>query len=190
MNVVLETIKKRRSVRNYRPDQVSREHMEQILEAAIWAPSGHNTQPWHFLVIQDKETIDSMSASGIALMAGSSVEWVRKIAARPGYHLFHRAPTVVVVSGREPSDALLFPIADCAAAIQNMLLAAESLNIGTCWIGLTKFLFGVPEEVQKLGIPAGYHPLYTVAVGYKAFDFVPAAPSRKPGTIDYFVKKG
>ncbi len=186
MNLVLETIKKRRSVRRFRPEQITEEEMNALIESALWAPSGHNTQPWHFLIVQDREKIDQMSSATIKKMASSSIDWVRKLAAKDGYHLFHSAPTVVVVSGKQSDDEFLPVIADCSAAIQNMLLAAESLDIGTCWIGLTSFLFEDDEEVASLKIPEGYRPLYTVAVGYKSSEFSPAPPSRKTDTVSRF----
>ncbi len=101
MNPVMETIRNRRSVRRFRPDQLRREDLDLILEAAIWAPSGHNAQPWHFLVIQDKQKIDEMSEKTISLMSRSPIDWVSKLAGREGYHLFHRAPTVIVVLGEK-----------------------------------------------------------------------------------------
>ena len=186
MSPVLKTIKSRRSIRKFRQDQLRREDLDLILEAAIWAPSGHNAQPWHFLVIQDKGKIDEMSTKTISIMADSPIEWVRKLAGREGYHLFHRAPTVIVVSGKRPGSDLLFPHADCSAAIQNMLLAAESLNIGSCWVGLTGFLFGIPEEVEALGIPEDCQPLYSVCFGYKDDSFVPPVPPRKEGKVTFY----
>ncbi|MGD9820080.1 MAG: nitroreductase family protein, partial [Aminobacteriaceae bacterium] len=174
------------SIRKFRQDQLRREDLDLILEAAIWAPSGHNAQPWHFLVIQDKGKIDEMSTKTISIMADSPIEWVRKLAGREGYHLFHRAPTVIVVSGKRPGSDLLFPHADCSAAIQNMLLAAESLNIGSCWVGLTGFLFGIPEEVEALGIPEDCQPLYSVCFGYKDDSFVPPVPPRKEGKVTFY----
>ncbi len=186
MNSVIETIKSRRSIRSFLPEQISKGELEAVIDAALWAPSGHNTQPWHFLVVQDKKKIDDMSEKAIALMKKSPVDWIQKLASREGYHLFHNAPTVMIVSGKESSDRLLFPLADCSAAIQNLLLAAESLNIGTCWIGLSKFLFDVPEEVKTLGLPSGYHPVYSVAMGYKKEPLRPTAPARKEGTVTWY----
>lgn len=188
MNLVLETIKKRRSVRSFQPDQITDDELNAIIESGLWAPSGHNTQPWHFLVVQDKSKIDQMSRSTIEKMANSPIDWVRKLAAKEGYHLFHGAPTVIIVSGRQSGDTFLPVVADCAAAIQNMLLAAESLNIGTCWIGLTSFLFEDSEETASLKIPEGYAPYYSIAVGYKSAGFIPSPPTRKEGTVSTFGK--
>ena len=187
MNLVLETIKNRRSIRRYLPQQIRDEELSLILEAGVWAPSAHNEQPWHFSVIQKEELIDMMSEKTIAMMKKSRLEWVRKMGEREGFHVFYNAPTVIIVSGKTGGEALLKPIADCSAAIQNILLAAESLGIGTCWIGFTGLFFvtATKEELQKLSIPEGYEPFYSIAVGYKSPDHLYSAPRRKQNTITY-----
>jgi len=97
------------------------------------------------------------------------------------FHLFYGAPVVIVVSMRR--DALS-PLVDCSAAIENMLIAAESLDLGTCWIGLARYYFTRKEARARLKIPAGYEPCYAVALGYK--DQRPArAPQRKAGAVNY-----
>jgi len=77
--------------------------------------------------------------------------------------------------------------ADCAAATQNILLAAESIGLGACWVNLTLFaLGGEPGEryKQQLGVPAGYKPFSSVALGYKKIEAV-NAPTRKEDVINY-----
>jgi nitroreductase len=152
----------------------------------LWAPSGHNRQPWHFLVIQDKEMLDRMSDFAVDRMRRSSLEWVRNLAGKDGYHLFHNAPTVIVVSGTHPDEPPLSALVDCSAAIQNMLVAAESLDIGTCWIGLARFFFEDEKQLPSLRIPEGYRPLYSVAMGYKADDYIPTPMPRKSGTVSWY----
>ena len=82
-------------------------------------------------------------------------QWTEKEATRDA---------VIVVSMRK---AALAPLVDCCAAIENLLLAAESLDIGTCWIGLVRYYFAQKDELPRLKIPAGYEPCYAVALGYK-----------------------
>lgn len=181
MNEVLATIRNRRSVRLYKEEQLQEEHLQAIIEAGLWAPSSHNTQPWHFTVIQNKQVIDHMSQVCKEDMAESSIEWVARMG-RSGRHLFYQAPTIIVVAGKQ--EEFFNPYADCSAAIQNMLLAAESLDIGSCWIGLARFLFARPEEVTRLQLPAGYQPLYIVSLGYKLRSNG-KGPERKAGTVQY-----
>lgn len=78
MNIVLDTIKKRRSIRKYLPNQIKDDELATIIEAATYAPSGHNSQPWHFTIIQDKELIDFINEKTKQTMVSSSQEWAVK----------------------------------------------------------------------------------------------------------------
>ncbi|HMK54284.1 MAG TPA: nitroreductase family protein, partial [Methanobacteriaceae archaeon] len=173
--------KSRRSIRKYLQEQIEDDELEIILESAIYAPTGHNDQPWHFTVIQNKELIDLMSAESKKVMANLPVEWIAKMGKAEHLHIFYHAPTVVVVSGKEDATT---PLPDCCAAIQNMLLAAESIDIGSCWIGLARFFFENPENIEKLSIPESYKPYYAVSLGYKASSNN-VAPERNKNVVDY-----
>lgn len=96
----------------------------------------------------------------------------------------YNAPTVLIVSGKKEDEVMMNSVVDCSAAIQNIILAAESLDIGSCWIGLIRFFFAHEEEVQKLDLPEGYKPLYAVCLGYKA-RLNGRGPERKSGTVSY-----
>lgn len=181
MNDVLNIIKSRRSIRSYLPEQIKEEELQAILEAGSWAPSAHNTQPWHFTVVQKQDMIDHMSDCAKKAMAESPVEWIAKFG-RSRQSIFYHAPTVVVVSGEKVG--MFNPIVDCSAAIQNMLLAAESLGIGSCWVGFSMFFFANKEEVKKLNLPEGYEPFYAVCLGYKARHSA-WGPERKQDVITY-----
>lgn len=182
MNHVLETIKSRRSVRKYRTEQIKDVELDKILESAIYAPSGHNDQSWHFTIIQNETVINEISDGAKAVMRTLDIEWIAKMGAIEDLNIFHRAPTAIIVSGK--TDAVT-PHADCCAAIQNMLLAAESMDIGSCWIGFAKFFFSDPENMKKLDIPKGYEVQYGVALGYKIKEN-PTALGRKQDVFTYF----
>lgn len=176
MNKVIEVIKNRRSIRKYLPDPLKKEELETIIEAGLYAPNAHNDQPWHFTVIRDKDLIDRISSVSKEGMAKSGMDWMREMAANEKFHVFYGAPAVVVVSMRK--DAMS-PLVDCSAAIENMLLAAESMDIGSCWIGLARFWFAAGDEVKKLGLPDGYEPCYAVAFGYKGHRPSKALPRKE-----------
>ncbi len=180
-NEILENIKNRRSIRSFKAEQIKDEELEAILEASIYAATGHNDQPWHFTVIQNAEFIDYMSNKTKEEMKKSNISWIAKMG-QSDRHIFYNTPTLIVVSGRQDSYS---PLTDCSAAIQNMLLAAESLNIGSVWIGLIDFFFALEEEVKKLKLPQGYKPYYGVCLGYKASSKVPTAPERNKEVISY-----
>jgi len=181
MNEVLNVIKSRRSVRSYKQEQISQESLDAIIEAGIYAPTAHNDQPWHFTVIQNQEMLQHINEIAKEEMKKSDIEWIQKTGSNPDLTLTYHAPTLIIVSGRK--DAIAWT-ADCAAAIQNMLIAAESLNIGSVWLGLLRYFFMKEEEVQKLGIPEGYEPYYGVVFGYKEKEHA-VAPKRNMDVVNY-----
>lgn len=181
MNEVLKAIKSRRSVRSFKQEQISQETLDLILEAGTYAPSAHNQQTWHFTVIQNQELLREINETARAQMAKSDMEWARSMSANP-LQVTYQAPTLIVVSGKK--DGIAWE-ADCAAAIQNMLIAAESLSVGSVWLGLVRFFYLQEGACEKLGIPDGYVPYYSVALGYKANEKPQAAPRRAGNVVQY-----
>jgi len=182
MNQTLKTIKNRRSVRQYRPEQIKDEELENILEAAIYAPTGHNDQPWHFTVVHNKDLINEINNGAKVVMKDMELEWISKLGAIDDFNIFHKAPTALIVSGRKDATT---PLVDCAAAVQNMLLAAESMGIGSCWIGFAKFFFLDSENKKKFNIPDDHEVHFGVAIGYKLKEN-PQAPERNQKVYKYF----
>lgn len=182
MNDILKVIKSRRSTRAFLPQQIQPEALDRILEAAIHAPSGHNTQPWHFTVVQNREIINHINTVAKEVMAASDIDWIKNAGLNANLDITYQAPTLIIISGRK--DAISWRT-DCAAAIQNMLIAAESLDIGSVWLGFATFCFHKEGETEKIGIPEGYEPFYGVALGYKLPDAAPAAPKRNYDVVNY-----
>ncbi|GBG57574.1 nitroreductase [Sporomusaceae bacterium FL31] len=183
-NEVLDTIKNRRSIRSFTGEQIKEAELQVILEAGRYAPSAGNQQLWHFTVIQNQEILAAISASAKEVVAQFEHEHLQKMAKNAKFHVFHKAPTVILISGKE--DGMVIE-ADCAAVTQNMLLAAESLGIGSCWIDFALFAFASPkgsEYQQQLGVPAGYKPFHTVALGYKKVETL-TAPVRNENVVNY-----
>jgi nitroreductase len=176
MNETLQTIARRRSVRRFKDGQITDAELRAILEAGLQAPSGNNDQPWFFLAVQDKAVLKDISDGSKAAMRMVPVDWVANAGADENYNIFYNAPTAVIVATRKDAVA---PMADACAAIQNMLVAAESLGIGSCWIGFVRFHFQNPEAYPKLGIPEGYEVQYGIVLGYKPDGPAPKPPARK-----------
>jgi nitroreductase len=184
MNETIKTILNRRSVRSYSSEQIKDEELDLIIKAGLYAPSAHNQQPWHFTVVQDKKLIDNLNKATKEEMSKIEDNFLKATASNENYHIFYNSPTIIVISGEKSA---MLPNTDCAAATQNMLLAAESLNIGTCWIGFVSFLFRsnkVQEYIKLLEIPEGFEPYYAVAVGYKTKENT-QAPLRRENTVNY-----
>jgi nitroreductase len=176
MNEVLKAIAQRRSTRRFLPQQVKPAELEAIVAAAMQAPSAHNDQSAYFTLVQNKALIDEMSEGSKVEMKKAPFDWMVAMGNNEALHIYYKAPTVIIVAGRK--DAIS-PLVDVSAAIQNMLIAAESLGLGSCWIGFTKFYFTGPEQYKKLGIPEGYEVRYGVALGYKGEGPQAKPPARK-----------
>lgn len=151
---VLEAIRGRRSIRRFKPEEVSDKLIGEILDAARWAPSSKNGQPWEFIVIKSKET--KLKLAKLAPYGGFIAE----------------APVAIAVV-TDPRKSPRFHLEDGSCAVQNMILAAWSLGLGTCWIGT----MDREEAKQTLGIPKHLHLLTVIPIGYPAEE--PPPPSRR-----------
>ena len=184
MNETLKNIGNRRSTRVFMPEQLKDVELQAIIDAGIYAPSATNKQPWHFTVIQSKDIIDRLSDAFKEITKKSDVEYLKKFAGNEKFHVFYNSPTIILVSGDGNNK---YASVDCAAAVENMLIAAESLEIGSCWIGLIAYLLNSEEGkefVKELGIPQGFKQIHAVSLGYKK-NKSSNAPSRKENTVNY-----
>ena len=174
----LEAIVTRRSTRNYRPDPVEEEKLEKILEAGRQATSGGNNQTSHFFVIRKREVLDRlvvMVERAFARMEVTEDMYASMkhsvIAAKKGGYVFcYNAPVLIVVANRKGYGN---NIADCACAIENMMVAANALDLGSCWINQLKWLNGDPEITAYLrgfGLKEGERVYGALIVGYPATD--------------------
>jgi nitroreductase len=142
---VLEAIKERRSIRKFEPKKVPNELIRSILDAARWAPSAKNSQPWEFIVIKNRDT--KFKLAGLTL-----------------YGKFIAEAPVVIAVVTDPRKSPKFHIVDGSCAVQNMILAAWNYGLGTCWIGT----MDREKAKQVLGVPNYLHLLTVIPVGYPA----------------------
>ncbi|MHB1354989.1 MAG: nitroreductase family protein [Anaerolineae bacterium] len=184
INETLSIIKQRRSVRRYKKEQIGEEELHAILEAGLYAPYGWTEEGKHFTVVQDADLLTRLNAAAKQVASGLDFGVFQELGTKPGYNCLWDAPTLIIVSGDEKSpDAA----ADCAAAMQNMLIAAESVGVGSCWIFFVMLAFGSAqgaELLQELQIPTGYKPMYAAVFGYRK-GAMGKASERKPGTITH-----
>lgn len=183
MNEVIQNILTRRSVRSYKEEQISDEHLNLILEAAKFAPSGMGKQDWHFTAVQSKEKIQKLSFAIKEALQNSPVEQLKNMGSNPNYNPFYSAPTIIITAYNRDS---LTKVSDCAAALENIFLAAHSLNIGSCWIHMLAVTGDYPKVrsiLTELGIPKDYEVSGTAALGFNSTESPKAAP-RKEGTVN------
>ena len=172
----LEAILTRRSTRNYRPDPVEEDKLEKILDAARQAPSGGNNQTSHFLVIRNREVIQKLiemaeiafAKMEIAEDTYASLKYAITASKKGGYVFCYNAPVLIAVANRRDYGNNM---ADCACAIENMMVAANALDLGSCWINQLRWLNEEPTLVDylcTLGMKA-YERIYGgVIIGYPA----------------------
>lgn len=147
---VFEALNTRRSIRKFTEEPVSEGDLHAILEAAMMAPSAGNAQPWQFVVLRDRDTLEKVTKiNQYAAMAAKS-------------------PVSVLVCGDLSLEKFAgYWVQDCSAAIQNLLLAAHGLGLGAVWTGIHpmqdrvdgfRALLGLPDHVMPLGLIVLGHP--------------------------------
>ncbi|MEM2273321.1 MAG: nitroreductase family protein [Candidatus Bathyarchaeia archaeon] len=178
MNEIIRVIKSRRSIRKFKSDPIPEDFLGEIMECAILAPNARNQQKWHFTVIQNKEVIAKMARILRENLLNSGIDFFVERAKDPSFDPFGGAPTVILVTADKSARFVEF---DCAAAAENIMIAAESLGLGSHVMAITEFIF-TSEEGKKLkkelGVPEGYEHICTVALGYKD-EHPPPKPRRK-----------
>jgi len=172
MKDVIEIIKTRRCIREYKEDQIPDEDIIFLIDCAGYAPSGLNMQPWAFLVIQNKDKILKLSEtckkSMIPLL--ENMKNTSKVASefltflkQKGSDIFYGAPVLVIILGNRKAATAVY---DCAMAAQTMMLAAQSIGIGSCWIGAAQHSLMDENILRELGAPEGYIHVAPLIFGY------------------------
>lgn len=161
MNETLQIIRSRRSCRAFKSDPVPESDLRLILDAGIWAPTGMNRQDRHFTVIRNKavfERMDNLARMYTPEPVRSRL--VERNNGSPDISIHYFAPALIIISGGETS---------CAIAAENICIAAQSLGIGSCILGLISVLF--ENDIQLAGdlmIPKEMPPRLGVALGYSS----------------------
>lgn len=151
-NATLATIYQRKSVRHFTQQTVNQEQLKELAKAGMAAPTAMNKQPWAFVVIDNRDTLNKMAQ------------------ALPYAKMLAQAPAAIVVCGDMDKaidgEGQAFWIQDCSAASQNILLAVESMGLGAVWTGVYPDKNRVVGVQQVLGIPANKIPLNVIVIGY------------------------
>ena len=167
---LMEAIYKRRSVRFYTEETVDKATIEKLIEAGIQAPSAMNVQPWAFGVIQDKALMQKISDETKAYLLASIserpyLERYRQLFSDPEFNVFYNAPALIITLAK-PEGA--YASGDCTLAAENIMLAAHSLGLGSCWIGFAQMSLNRPELKEQLGIPNEYTIAAPLVIGHPA----------------------
>ncbi len=170
MNEVLNNIRTRRSVRSFTEKRIPQEAVRAIVEAATYAPSAMNRQSWHFTVVHNREKIQKL-AEAIGQQIG-----------REGYDFYKPDMLILVEADRENQNGQL----DSGCAMENIMLAAHSLGVGSVWVNQAKGICdepGVRKVLDEFGVPATH-----VIWGIAALGYAVEQPDEKPraeGTVNF-----
>lgn len=144
----MNSIFKRRSIRKFTETPVTEEQIEQLLRAGMAAPSAHNKQPWEFVLTTKRETLDKLAEN------------------HPYAKMLKQAPLCIIVCANpSKQEEEGFYVQDCSAAIQNILIEAVEINLGTVWIGLHPHE-NLQNQVREIfNIPSDIVPISMIAIG-------------------------
>lgn len=166
---VLEAVRNRRSVRRFTEEIVSGEDLEKVLEAARWAPSWVNVQPWKIVLVEDSEKKAALKET--------------LLPKNPAAKGIDQAPVLLVLIGERGKSGLYgdsfstdkgdWYMFDCGIAAQNIALAAQGLGLGTVHVGAMNHA----EAARVLNVPEGFEVIEILPLGHPAFE--PKAPPRK-----------
>lgn len=171
---VLEWIKSRRSTRAFSPDKPARQAVEMVVEAGRYAPSGANRQKTRFLVIENPEVLNELKKIVSEEFASMEPEEDMYVSLKSaiskakagGYDFIYDAPVLIVTANEKDAGN---NIADCACALENMMLEANALDLGSVWINQLRWLNENPRllaYLQKLGLQEDERVYGSLALGY------------------------
>lgn len=185
---LLQAIKERRSIRKFTGQPIERALLEKVIKNAMWAPSGMNTQPWKFMVLEgaakdqlieiSNKAIDQLDKRMRELFGDKMRTFIR------GYFKdLGGAPSVVVVltADHEHDVYMLSSVQSTAAAVQNLCLLAHEAGLSTCW--MTGQLWVEKDILEFLGMSEGYRLEAIVPIGYNGQSVEPPVPPRKDEEI-------
>ena len=175
-NAVIETIMARRSIRKYKKTPVEREKLELLVRCGINAPNGLNRQPWAVRVVDNAAFIDGITEVYKAAQPEAAED--------PAFrNMFRNAPAVIFIAAPTDGSGQV----DCGLLGGTIVLAAQSLGLGTCCLGgPTRFMTsdpGAAPYLEQLDLPEGYGLLYAIGVGYP--DEAPEAKPRDESKVKF-----
>ncbi len=183
---MLEFIKSRRSTRKYTDKPLTKEQICMIVEAGRFAPSGGNSQTTHFLVITNKEILTELAEMVKEEFSKMEVQpdMYRSIvssitASKTGKYVFHYNTPVLIVTANQKDYGN--NLADCSCALENMMIQANAMDLGSCWINQLKWLNENPillTYMRNLGLKENERVYGALAIGYP--DTADGMPARNP----------
>lgn len=180
---ILECMNHKRSVRAYTDEIIPKETLTNLIELGTKASTGSGLEPWGFVIIQGKDEINALSENTKKYLLENLAQypylhqyesWLKN----PEYSVFNKANTLLLIYGNTESHWYVY---DCCLAAENIMLAAHSMGIGTCWIGFGEDTLNTKEFKEKYGVPENYELVCPMSMGYMKTKMNP--PSRRKPVI-------
>jgi len=163
---ILDNMISRRAIRKYKTTQVSQGQLDTLMQHAIYAPSALNKQPWQIRIVQNPKWLTELNNRFLQYAQGRTFQGSAANYKEPGFSIYHAAPTVIVIARDKNNPASQL---DCGIILQNILLAAHSLDLGTCPLGTIVPVMNLPQNkdlLEALNIPDDYEIAINIALGY------------------------
>ena len=171
MNQTVEMIKNRASIRSFTDQLLTAEEKQALVDAALAAPSGANLQNWHFSFVEDKQVVNEIETYLVDRVMAGDNEFIKKLIESRNRKIFFNAAIVVFVSTKGGES-----LVDAGVAIENIVLAAQSMGLGSCILGGCRDAFNLErgEYFKKLvKFPEGYEFAVGAAIGHPVMDATP-----------------
>jgi nitroreductase len=164
MNETIKTIKERRATRAYKDKPIEKEKINEIIECGLMAPNARHLQPWKFIVVTNKDLIKKIAKRvQDKVIDNPKYPFVKQRAETKEDAIFYSAPLVVFILGDKENH---WSPLDCSYAAENMMLAAKSLGIASCPIGMARYIKDEKDIIEKLGFDEKYELIITLVFGY------------------------
>jgi len=153
----MQALLSRRSIRQYTDEPISESMREQLLRAAMQAPSANNEQPWHFIIVDERTLLDKLSEI------------------HPYAKMLKQATLAILVCGDSTLEKSPgYWVVDCSAATENILLAAHALGLGAVWLGVYPREERMADMIRVFNLPDNIRPLSLISIGHPADTKAPA----------------
>lgn len=171
MNDTIRAIEKRASIRKFTDEPLSAEQRQALMNAAMAAPSGMNRQPWHFSFVEDKAIIGEIESYLVDHVMSGDNEFFKMIVERNGRRIFFNGALVVFLSTNNGES-----LVDAGVAIESIVIAAESMGLGSCIVGGCRDAFELERGdyfKQLVKFPEGYEFVVGAVIGHPAVSAKP-----------------
>ena len=181
-----EVVRTRRSIRSYQDRPVGEALLKELVDLAILAPTGMNSQPWAFTVITNRQVMAKLNERVKALLLAPALaeslvnEGLRQVLSNPEFSIFYNAPAMIIITSDPTAPTAMI---DCQLAAENLFLAAHAKGLGTCYVGFLMFGREDDEVRELLHLPEGHELMAAAIVGYPGEK--PGPPQRRPAPFEW-----